>query len=435
MHSDDEVERLKRSLQAAEQEMISIESAAQDVSSLLDQWLPTSMSHTIRWKVIEESRQATVKMARLAETAKETVPNAKAVPLSENALKMIGDLEITLPKAHEVPLAEGWLMADRSRRWVSVLRDRLRWPDSKNAKTNGVIPLETLTNVSIHDDSIVLEISGQPSCIARQSKCFTAENCKEASRWFRTISMQSQRCKDEKGVGYLSAYDRCSPGQEVIMKLPVLDNDPSTRERLISWHVKPGQFVEKDDPVCDVDLRYKDRRLAQRQGYATAATLFAACQGTVSKLYSDRVDRISGNAMVDQGSPLICISRDAKWERGFAYLPSLPQSAPAASAGDSEVARNSAVPARQSPAAHGRRCRRSDSGPGLFLSGAARLPSVVSQTVAPPPPPPRNSEEGRSEAAHISFAVATMSARYSPSALAAARAILAAAGGAELCLP
>jgi hypothetical protein len=223
------------------------------------------------------------------------------------------------------------------------------------------------------------------------------------------------------------------------MKLPVLDNDPNTRELRISWHVRPGQFVEKDDPVCDVSLRCKDRL----EDSMTAATLFAACQGTISRLFSDRVDRASGSVMVNQGNPLCSITRDAKWERGFAYLPAIPQStqaAPSSDSDDSDVhTRNPSGPARPSPAEYGRRPRRSDSGPGALLSGhrgpGERLPPVFGQT-GPAAPPPRTGGTDDSEARSrpepppTSFAVATMGARYSQGALAAARAILAAAGAA-----
>ena len=371
MNDDEDVDDLRKALEKTEEEIIKIKSATKDVCAILDFWLPEQISHATRVRVVESSRLI----------AKQTaLPYTSAHP--EPLLDWVAP-----QNASKVPLLEGWLWTkSESRRWVCVLRDRLRWSDGPNSASNGILPYDSVASVSLHERVVAIHLNPESfDGTAQHPICFTTDGPAEALRWFQAIKMQCARSKAASGDGFLTGHDRCLPGYQALVKLPVLDNDTSTRERRVTWHIRPGQAVEKDDPLCDVHPRSKP---GPSQAAAAAppqpATFFSPCRGVVVRLGSDRVDRISGDVYVCQGNPLVVIAVDARWERAYSFQP-----APAE--------RPAAVPPATHPAG--------SPSPASGVAAAGR------------PAGPFAAQQG-------GFAAATMPARYSASALAAARAIL-----------
>jgi hypothetical protein len=395
VHLDNREDSVAKSLEMVEKEIISIESSTKEVSSLLDLWLPQTLTHKQRWIATEKSRRRAAKEAKdffkVAQTACTSPQNEEEGSAHDSSWKETG-LELKTRPTSDIKnvLEQGWLWIGSStpkiKRWISLLKDRILWSDGQHMNTNGLISLHSVKNVKKENLSIVIDTESSrdmppigassllPPVSTSRRVALSAETAPDAARWFAAIRAAWTRTTSTSAAGLLLGYDLCTPGEVRTMPLPVLDDDATTRERAVRFHVRVGQAVDEGATLCHVECRRGAASVGSGGGSPTAGAarvaVRAPCGGTVSRLFCERTDRRTGDALVTQGRPLIAITTEPRWDRKFT-LPPPPTPAPA--------------PAARST------------------------------------PPPTGLGEARRE----SFApAAAMATRYSPSVLAAARAIL-----------
>lgn len=220
------------------------------------------------------------------------------------------------------------------------------------------------------------------------------------------------------------------------------------------WHVRSGQLVEKDDPLCDVYLRHKGRLFSQSLEGAPppSTTLFSPCQSVVAKLFCDREDRLSGDILVCQNNPFVALSCEPRWELRHEYLlksqAALRRPTPSPH-GSRTPAGHGAIQVTGTPDPgpvfdpdHQVECRPSVLLPPVHSRAAPAVTAKVAPDTGRPCPDPAQTRSragpdsarratpaagGAAASQPVGFAAATMPARYSASVLAAARAILSSA--------